>query len=678
MRSTSILLALPFALFVGCSERESQSENLAMFPIPKDVDLTEEQICFSDTLYFETETAALDPLFDVLREELMTLSGILLAQTPSSRKANITLLIDSTLKGESYRLETGSGIRISGKDLHAVAQGSVTFLQSSEFSSHAVCVRTGTIQDHPDEPYRGVLIDVARRKHDLETIKNVVRLCRWYKINFLQLHLTDDQFFTFPSDAYPEVVTVASSFTKEALKELVAFSHARGVELVPELEVPGHSGQMIRKMPALFGFSDPALNRSTINMAKEEVYSALDILVGEISSTFMHSNYMHIGGDETDFRGMENNGDVKQYMQRNDLSSIEELYWHFINRMNDAVKKHGKKTIVWEGFSKEGNATIDKDITVMAWETKYQLPQDLLAGGFKIINVSWVPLYVVNEKKWPPLEIYRWNIYKWANWVPVMPSYTPFEIPPHPNVLGASLASWEQDGYEEISSLRLRAGAIAERLWNSASDLADSVFLSKSGKAGKMFSRYLSPVKLTREGLTDPATEDGQYNEETWFHDSLKVLLTTRPGLTIRYTLDGTSVNINSPLFNEMLMIHSSTELRYRAWEGGEPVGAEVLQYFELNPVMMKLESRFTIPLDSLWATPRSGVIGYEDSVVITLSASLKGTIRYVMGDGELHARSSPYTTPLVVNDTTVVKAGLFLQDALVGKPAIKYFRREK
>ena len=89
----------------------------------------------------------------------------------------------------------------------------------------------------------------------------------------------------------------------------------------------------------------------------------------------------------------------------------------------------------------------------MAAQTKIDLRvplQDLLDGGFKIVNVSWVPNYVVNDRKWPPMEIYRWNPRRWENWVPKMPSYRPFEIAPHPNIIGGGMASWDQDAFEEI------------------------------------------------------------------------------------------------------------------------------------------------------------------------------------------------------------------------------------
>jgi hexosaminidase len=672
-----VVIALPFIF--GCTEKgKDPNSAVAILPVPKLINLTSGDLCFDDSIFFLSTNTITDSLIPVLTQELMGLAGVNVLSTTQQEKANWIISIDSSLKDQAYKIEIDKQVRITGSDYNALAMGSVTALQMIKTTDGNVCFRKGSVIDQSDRPYRGLLIDLARRKHDIETIKNTVLLCRWYKINYLQLHLTDDQLFTFPSSAFPELPSEQAHFTKEELLGLVEFAFVRGVELVPEFEAPGHSGRMIQKLPGIFGFATKALNRSTINMANEKVYIALDTLIGEVARIFHRSDYIHIGGDEADFSGMEDDPLVSAYLKKHNLKSVEELYWQFINRMNGFVKKRNKKAIVWEGFSKTANKIIDKDITVMAWETIYQMPQDLLDGGFNIINVSWKPLYVVNDKKWTPVQIYNWNIYSWGNWVPKMPSYTPFMISPHPNVVGGSMASWDQPAYTEISSLRQRIPAMAEKIWNLKSSMEDSAFLALLDKTDAAFSRYLSPVSLTADGLSHSVIRDGYYDEQTWFDDKVIIGLTNNRDLIMRYTLDGSHVSNSSPLYGGPIEISQTTTLRYKAFNNGNPVGAEMMAYYDLRPLQVKMSGSFTIPLDSLWETMRSWLIGFKDSVRIDISAKRKGVIRYQLDDRDLNKQSALYTGPVIIKDTSVIKSGLFINDSLIGKPWIQYFQKEE
>lgn len=659
------------------ADNSDESQLVAILPVPKNVKLESERLCFSGTIYFYSANKELDTLYSVLKEDLMVVGDINLTKTTDHDAPGILIGIDSSLKGEEYQVKIDNQIIITGGTYNAVAMGTATIMQMLQLDEKNCCWQKGTIRDYPDLHFRGLLIDVARRKHDLANLKNIVRLCRWYKINYLQLHLTDHESFTFPSEIYPQLVTDESHFTESELSDLVNYAHIRGVEIIPELEAPGHAAQMIEKMPKVFGFTDKALNKGTLNMARDTVYSALDTLIGEVARIFKYSEYIHIGGDETDFSDMENNVEVADYLQKRGVSTMEELYWQFINRMSGFVKKRGRKTMVWEGFSKKGNNVVDKDILVMAWETKYQLPQDLLDGGYKILNVSWKPLYVANEKKWSPRDIYNWSILDWKNWVPEMPSFTPIKISANPNILGGFMASWLQPQYTEMTSLRTRVPAMVDRVWNLKKKVTDSIFLTLLRQTDTLLSPFLSPVKLTAKGLTYPGLKDGQYDEQTWFTDTATISLRAFPDYVIHYSLDGSPVDANSAIYDSPLNLLGSHELRYRAYNKDKPVGPEQLEYYELHPLLVNMDGNFSIPPDQLWETTRAWIIGFRDSVNITFAAKRKGIIRYMLGDKELTGRSPIYTQPFSVKDTVEVKAGLFGYEGLIGKPWIQQFRKE-
>jgi hexosaminidase len=165
-------------------------------------------------------------------------------------------------------------------------------------------------------------------------------------------------------------------------------------------------------------------------------------------------------------------------MDAHGIDSLDELYRHFLVRMNDIVKRHGKKTIVWEGFSKIGKTCIPRDVTVMVYECKYNVPQDLLADGYHIINTAWQPLYIsgVLSRMWSPECIYRWNYYRWENWWEQSKAYkNPITVEPTPQVLGAQMCAWELVQEKELPLLRDRLAAMSERAWNpdATSSFAD-------------------------------------------------------------------------------------------------------------------------------------------------------------------------------------------------------------
>ncbi len=169
-----------------------------------------------------------------------------------------------------------------------------------------------TIKDWPHADYCGVLLDVARQDHPIEAIKKVVQLCRFYKARYLQLHLMT----TIRAGPFRPPNTRTAGVGKlrgpwgsstrvyklEELKDLVAYADARGVTIVPELEVPGHSGAAARSAPEVFDAINPESRQPVgigcMNMSSETLYPALDAIIGEMCDVFQSSPYFHIGGDE--------------------------------------------------------------------------------------------------------------------------------------------------------------------------------------------------------------------------------------------------------------------------------------------------------------------------------------------------------------------------------------------
>jgi hexosaminidase len=453
----------------------SETPSLQAIPFPRREAPTGGTLNIPPTLLVHVTSPELRPLVGVLDREyhFLTEGRIIPRSSGAQTPSQLFLALDPAVGAQTYRLIIDSAIHIAGGSYEAVAMGSVTFLQMLvQQADQSFTLPQVVISDSPVMPFRALMIDVARNWHDVSTLEQIIELARWYKINYVQLHLSDNELFTFPTRAFPELPTPEKHYTKAQLQGLVEYARMRGVTLVPELDVPGHARPMVERRPDKFGFAAKLNDKrgrtlSTINMGREAAYLAIDNLVAEIAKIFDGSPYIHMGGDEADIEPLAADAEVQRYMSAHKLGNVDELYRHFIVRMDEIVKRHGKQMIVWEGFRKGGHVDIPRDVIVMEFETLYQLPQDLLAGGYTVINTSWKPLYVVNERKWEPEYIYNvWNPYRWENWWQRAPSYTPIQLEPTPQVIGAMMCAWGQPQEKELPSLRQRLAAMSERAWH--------------------------------------------------------------------------------------------------------------------------------------------------------------------------------------------------------------------
>ena len=445
-------------------------------------------------------SAALLPLAKVLAEEIRQTAGLQLpAVQGRARAGDLALELDPQLRGEDYEVTITAGrATVRGGTYGAVALGSVTLLQALTRAGTQFTLPCLAIRDRPQADYRGLLLDVARQYHSIAQLKQIIQLCRLYKARYLQLHLTDDPSFMFPSRAYPQLNTQnqhgGKSYTLEELKDLVAYADARNVTIIPEYEVPGHSAAAIRALRELFIIKDtkPYEHHASINFCKDEVLKVVATVVGEMCAVFQSTPYFHIGGDEADLALADQNVDFKAAMQKYNLPNQHELYRRFVVQMNDIVRQHHKQMIVWEGFGRGGQVKIPNDIVVMAYEIRFYQPNDLVRDGYQVVNASWTPLYVVNARARPPEEILAWNMFQFKPF-DAKPTDPGTIVAPTPLVIGAQMCAWEQAGAVELPSLRNRLPAMMERLWNPGASQDYNRFAARQKVTDRLLDLLLGP-----------------------------------------------------------------------------------------------------------------------------------------------------------------------------------------
>lgn len=450
---------------------------------------------------------------EVLAEELELITGIrpevVASDKQPSTPNDIVLGMMEKVQGDFGRSEvhwvqryelnsSASGVQVFGTGYKGLCYGTASLLQALDLES--LTIPALEIRDSSAASYRAVMIDVARKVHSIGVIQDVVRLCRLYKVRYLHLHLTDDQNFTFPFAPVTDNLKGNFCYTKEQLKELVAYADARGVTIIPEFDLPGHSTQLKRSGYLVRSDSDA-------DVAAPENFEKINAIVDEMLDVFHSSPYFHIGGDE---------------------SGAGQKLIPFLKAVNQRVRKRGKRLLVWEGFhgspTEKLPATGDDRIIVMSWESSYNAPWDLLESGYEIINASWKPMYVVggyggmihagsSGGKWFALQdIYRWNKDTFMHWEPGRAVYddrgpndsnrTDHEwnaswINKQDQILGGQLLYWEQREGSVIHYLRHRVPVMAERLWNPESSLSFEQFQANAANVDQKVFSIVQPVEIT-------------------------------------------------------------------------------------------------------------------------------------------------------------------------------------
>ena len=391
------------------------------------------------------------------------------------------------LSAGEYRLEIGeeSGrITIKAGDAEGASYAFITLIQLAEAQEGKLLLPQGTVCDKPECNWRGLLIDCARRRHSVPLLKKYIDLCRFYKVKYLHIHFTDDENFTLPSKAYPAITTPENCYSYEEIAELDSYAFANGVSIIPEVDTPGHSTAMLKAYPEVFGVEG-------IIKFTESAIEATKVLYRELCEMFPHSEYIHLGGDEsrlgwwlTDecFAYGETLGysvnDEAPGMTPNEYVMLRFLA-HFIKEMANTVTECGKKPAVWEGFNKVTNDIVPKNVTVMVFDSSYQLAPSLVQDGFEVINCTWFPLYVVIPYWiYSQKDCFEWDVNSFG---------TINEMSPYKNgtmrfndligIGGGQLCSWgdglkceykdPEDGLrQELKDIVKRLPAVAENTWN--------------------------------------------------------------------------------------------------------------------------------------------------------------------------------------------------------------------
>lgn len=637
--------------YVGClPEKISIIYEHAIVPAPHEVLLVNE---FIDVITLPKNPEVIENGFG---EFQFLLDQVIFAPHSLITKENVTsdrlqLEITTSLHEEAYVLSIAKDtIHILGGSDRAVRHGIMTL---SQLITEQGTVPMGIIKDQPDYEYRSLMVDLSRNWHSVANLKQLIALAGFYKLKYVHLHLTDDGLFTFPSEAFPNLMS-EKHYSKNDLKELNAFAKAYAVTLIPEIDMPGHSSAFIRADADRWGIKNAKDNYYTLNMGSESVYSGIQTLLEEVAEAFPESPYIHIGGDEVYMGGFEKDPQVQAYMKAHELSSLTDLYHHFIVRVGEQVKAIGKTPMIWTGFELENEIKIPKDFVIMAWNMTDYTPQKLVNDGYTVINASWQPLYVVNNRKWSPEIIYNWSPNQWKG------DQTPNELPGHrvdstAMIIGGSMCSWEQGQYKELISIRKRLAAMSERLWN-ASNTDYNSYVSRSQISDQRLDAILFPFILNEKGLTNGDWEDANRYENFEFGDALSLEISPKQeDIKVHYTRDGSTPTIQSPVYTSPIVLNETGLISFQAFKNQMRVGQTLEKKYFLAPIHATVSGLVNELPPHSWENHK-----FADSVAFHFSSQREGTLRYTTDGSRPNGTSTFYEQSLVLDDSKTIRIGLF------------------
>lgn len=432
--------------------------------------------------------------------------------TFKSGKGGVTLRKDDTLPHQSYRYDSTDTIVLSASSGEGILYAIATLILTATVNDGKLTVSRAIIEDSPDKEFRALMVDLAREWHPAQTVYSYIDLCFILKIKYLHLHFIDNERYTLPSKAFP-LLNGEESYTVEEIKKMRDRAKARGVIIIPEFEAPGHAAKLTRSYPEIFANEldrdveaaktengVTITDASVVCAGKAEIMDAVKVLIFEMCELFPDAPYIHIGGDEANIKVWSSCPHCREYMKENNISGIYELYSEFVGRTARIVLELGKTPIVWEGFPKEGISHIPKETVVIAWETMYHMPYDLIAEGFKVINASWKPLYVVPNPEplfnWGITDIIdTWNVYNWQHWYEKSEAYkSPINVTPTEQVIGAMLCLWECTYEQEIGKGINNLAALAEKTWTVNNRYGGIEFIRRTRTSLHRIARLIQSV----------------------------------------------------------------------------------------------------------------------------------------------------------------------------------------
>jgi len=442
----------------------TEASNPGIIPQPHYLHQTHGIFHLNSKTHYHTDTALSSHAETYLQSHLKKCAGYTLkkSKTPFTHKLSFHYAPQKIKHLEGYHLSIqNKQILIEAKDIPGFFYGVITLMQLMEPAiwqsggkKHPNWnLPTCIVRDYPRYHWRGLMLDCSRNFFSTAYIKKFIDRMAQYKLNRFHWHLTDDEGWRIEIKHYPLLTKIGARrgpgthlpfsmfpamrgskhrvesgyYTQKEIREIVTYAKMRSIEIVPEIDMPGHAKAAVTAYPSLL--QDPhdtshyrsiqKIRHNTINPGIESTYLFMKNVMAEVSALFPFS-YIHLGGDEVPKGAWSNSPAVQKLMRREGLRGKRDVENYFFSRMDKILARYGKKMIAWqEVFSDK--AVLRKSAVLMAWKNP--------KSGFRAIregrNTIMAPVqylyfdqqYVRSKKEWghtwsTPVstqKVYRFN-----------------------------------------------------------------------------------------------------------------------------------------------------------------------------------------------------------------------------------------------------------------------------
>lgn len=580
------------SLLLAASAGAGAQHPVSIVPKPLHLEQTEEQFVLKSGMTIACEEG-LKEQAEYLSQMLRQATGWEIKVRPDSRKGNIVLALDtvSNKHSEGYSLSVDKkSIRISGADEAGVFYGLQTLLQllpeevyRNRLAGQIKWVVPGVqIVDHPERPWRGMMLDVARYFYDKEFVKKFIDMMAMYKLNKLQFHLIDDSGWRLEIKKYPRLTEVGAwagpdsrrlggYYTQDDIREILEYARLRQVEVIPEIEFPAHMLSAVVAYPWL-GCTGKQhevpdqhfISRDLLCVGKESSYQFLKDVLDETVALFP-SQYINIGGDEAVYTNWEQCPRCQEVMKREGLSKASELQGYLTNVVADMMKKKNRTVIGWEEIIQRGK--LNEQVVALMWHNVGDTIQ-ATRTGHKAILTPATHLYFDFPESRTPGEV------KAATWMPPISLEKCYgmevnDYSPSSTVMGVQGCFWSDQFIhgtvlQEITPLNEnRSEQYAEYLiFPRMLALAELAWLPKAERKYADFAERmtLQYAKLDAKGCNYRVPEP-KIQSMTQEGDSLCFTLTpTVADAPIRYTTNGSYPTIHSAVYNGPVRVKNKAD----------------------------------------------------------------------------------------------------------------------
>ena len=556
-----------------------------------------------------------------LKERLSVPTGFHVSAAGSPENASIKLLIntvtDNKLGSEGYHLSvTSSNVIIKANQPAGLFYGVQTLLQllPKEIESKTLVkdvhwmIPSVEIIDYPKLGWRGLMFDVARHFFTKEEVKQYIMAMARYKYNVLHLHLTDDEGWRIEIKGFPKLTEVGAwnvkrvgefgdfippkadeardyggFYTQEDIRELVQFAKDRFVNILPEVDVPGHSLAAIASYPELSctpeaikykvrsgekimdwsrGAPPIALLDNTLCPANELVYSFMDTVITQLAELFPFE-YIHLGGDEAPINFWQKNEQIKALMAREGIKDIKQVQGYFTRRVEQIVESKGKKMMAWDEVLEGG---VSPSTAVMSWRgMKYGIEAAQNQHQVVMSPTTYAYLdYMQSDEISEPRVYASLRLSKSYEFEPVPAGVDPQYIK------GGQANLWTEQVYNIRQAEYMtwpRGFAIAESVWSPNEQKNWPDFFSR-------VEQHFGRLEIS-ETKYSPAVYDPIFKAGKTADNKLTIDLSTEvEGLDIYYSFDNSFPDRYYPKYMTTLTAPiDAKQLKVITYRGKEPVG---------------------------------------------------------------------------------------------------------